>query len=62
MISLRARLEALAAGRPPVSDRAGELHPGFVDEHQAAFAAWERFCRIGGEALAAPAELLTPLP
>ena len=59
---LRARLEAIAAGKKPSAKGAETLQPGFVEEHQAAFSGWERFCRIAGEPLPAPSEILAPLP
>ena len=59
--NLRARLEAIAAGKKR-SDRADVLQPGEIEKHEAAFGAWQRFSQIGGEPLAAPSELLPPLP
>ncbi len=66
---IRATLEAIAAGKDP---RLSELlaknivDPLLVKGRQKEFRAWERFAasgkRDGGEPLAAPSEVLTPLP
>ena len=59
---LRARLEQIARGESS-TPKAGVIEPGLVATHQQAFNAWARFAGHGsGEPLAAPAELLTPLP
>ena len=62
---LRPRLEAIAAGRKvDAGDEASVIDLATVDKRQADFRAWYRFAAESrhGEALSAPAELLTPLP
>lgn len=61
---IRAELEAIAAGKA-TGIKPGEalINEALVEKHGADFAAWKRFSEPrAGEPLAAPAELLTPLP
>lgn len=61
---MRARLEAIAAGKGEASSSVALISEAVAEKHQGDFAAWARFSdmRRPGEPLSAPAELLTPLP
>lgn len=62
--SLRPHLQSIATGAPQACD-AGQVEPGVVETHAAAFGAWRDFAAAslepGGERLAAPASTLVPL-
>lgn len=61
-VDLRPTLEAIAAGKS-VGASGPVVSTDLVAEHHSAFGAWYRFVYSrSGESLAAPAELLTPLP
>jgi len=64
IISLRVRLEAIAAGRPIERAPKHSIQPDIAKQGQPSFTAWSRFAASGtrGESLAAPADLLPPLP
>lgn len=65
---LRSALEAVAAGRTLTNQAAAAniVDPALLKAHQPAFRAWNSFARASragkGEPLAAPSEILTPLP
>lgn len=60
---VRAALEAIAAGKPSKEAERLALDPVVVKKHQRDFLAWDRFATpLDGEPLAAPAEILAPLP
>lgn len=67
MLTLRDRLTLIAAGAedPVPPSRRSAVPLGFATTHRAAFAAWRDFaeaCADGGQAIPAPAALITPLP
>lgn len=60
---VRAELEATAAGNKPAQSGPAVLDEAAARKHQREFQAWHAFSTPHtGERLAAPAELLTPLP
>lgn len=63
---LRAQLEAMAEGRnlAAIHGRDRIVDPAIIEKHGRDFSAWSRFAALEqeGEPLAAPAEILAPLP
>ncbi len=60
---VRAKLEALAAGKGETPKGVALINEAIASDRQVDFQAWLRFTRPrDGEPLSAPAELLTPLP
>lgn len=60
---VRPQLEAIAQGKPVPGSPAPAIDEALVKRHQGDFQAWRAFATPApGEPLAAPADLLSPLP
>lgn len=61
--SVRARLQAIAEGKPAEASRRPIVELTTVEKHSRDFEAWHRFSSLtDGEPMLAPAEILSPLP